>query len=651
VLETRARCWRTADGGGWQDKDNRLALMARKRKVGEEEGADMTAVEKKDEGEKRESMIAGGSGLQNRTSCEQIESRGNCRLCGEPVTTADMRYKEGAGRYVHAACKRAEMRPVAKKAAVQGCPASGASAVAGHTIMAAPVAASRAAAACSEKRVKLCVYDKPPQGHLDLHEFEQFALDRLRVLNTISSCKAQGTSPAGVEAAIDKVCAQYMPLRESAPELEEDMRKDQVSHFILRMAFSRSAELRRWFLRQEEVLFKHRFNALDSDGRTRAMRMLSSVHGHGSSAAMSPISEEEFCQIQGNLMLVFGESIINGSPLREALHPWLHIYKVAFEQVPDLVARRRVYLTTGVAHIISPDLVSVAASTFRALLLDSLQEHARAFATKLEEETDRLGPLLERLVAQRVCHAITAATDTSTLTLQDLPAALLQFAPLCMRSTYQTLVEKQHLKHDARRQLTLFLKGVGVSMDDCLAFWRGQLKLKGNEFDKRYAYNIRHNYGAEGRRFNYLPFSCDDLIHSRHGLNAPLADCAHGCPFKEFDEPRLTRALASMHLHPSLVQRVVQVAGQRQYQTACSQVFLALHPSAGPSYSGGGGRGSALGEGLVDPNQYWHASRSSFLAPHSAPSLPDPRHHHSHASMVHEAEDEDNEDEDEDDEE
>ena len=628
--------------------------MACKRKVGDEPGVDLTAVAEKEEGEKRESMIAGGSGLQNGTSCEQIESRGNCRLCGKPVTTADLRYKVGAKKYVHAACKRAETRPGAKEAAVQGGPASGASAVAGHTIMAAPVAASRAEAACSEKRVKLCVYDKPPQGHLALHEFEQFALDRLRVLNTISSCKAQGTSSAGLESAIDKACTQYMPQRESAPELEEDMRKDQVSHFILRMAFSRSAELRRWFLRQEEVLFKHRFNALDSDGRTRAMRMLSSVHGHGFCGEMCPINEDEFRQIQGNLMLVFGESIVsNGAemrPLREALYPWLHIYKVAFEQVPDLVARRRVYLTTGVAHIISPDLVSVAASMFRALLLDSLQEHARAFASKLEEETDRLGPLLERLVAQRVCHATSSATDTSALTLQELPAALMQSAPLCMRSTYQTLVEKQHLKHDARRQLTLFLKGVGVSMDDCLAFWRGHLKLKGNEFDKRYAYNIRHNYGAEGKRFNYAPFSCDDLIHLRHGLNAPLADCAHGCPFKEFDEPRLTRALASMHLHPSLVQRVVQDAGQRQYQTACSQVFLALHPSAGPSDSGGGGRGSALGKGLVDPNQYWHASRSCFLAPHSAPSLPDPRHQHWHASMVHEAEDEDNEDEDDEDE-
>ena len=37
-----------------------------------------------------------------------------------------------------------------------------------------------------------------------------------------------------------------------------------------------------------------------------------------------------------------------------------------------------------------------------------------------------------------------------------------------MQSSYDILVEQQHLKHDARRQLTLFLKGIGLSLDDCL---------------------------------------------------------------------------------------------------------------------------------------------------------------------------------------
>ena len=655
--------------------------MALKRKVAV---VDLTAEGEGGEGQKRgndaHEPAAAGSSRQRSTA--QIESRGTCRLCGEQVTTVDLRYKEH-GAYVHAACrgKRAPARPLAAGTgagmavvAVEGIErdseqgerhrrgnrAEDVSGPGGTAKGKEPAAIADSPKAARE----LSIYDKPPEGNLSLLEFEQFALDRMRVLNTVSACKAQGAGPMEVETAIDKTCRAYLPLRKNSPEREEDMRKDEVSHYILRMAFSRSAELRRWFLRQEETLFKHRFNALDSDGRAHAMRMLNSGHGRKSSGALSPVSEDEFCQIEEQLMLVFGDSTVGSRGeacrLREARLPWSHMYKVEFEQVADLVARRRVFLKKGVAYLISPDLVSVAASAFRERLLESLQEHSRAFATRLEDEGDRLGPLLQKLVAQRVCQAPSAVTSTSSLTLDELPAALEQSAPLCMRNTFQALVDNQHLKHDARRQLTLFLKGVGVSMADCLAFWRRHLKLKAPEFDKRYAYNIRHLYGAEGKRFDYAPFSCHDLIHSRQGLSAPLADCAHGCPFKEFGASRLTSALTCMHLELSVVQRAVQQAASKQYQAACSQVFLALHPAARASSSGGSGHGSALGEGLVHaaheahvvhPNQYWLSSRSNRLSPHlpASPSQPRPG---SLASVVQEEEvaaaeeEEDEEDED-----
>jgi DNA primase large subunit len=41
-----------------------------------------------------------------------------------------------------------------------------------------------------------------------------------------------------------------------------NQRKDQISHFILRLAFCRSEELRRWFLAQESHLLKFRLERL-----------------------------------------------------------------------------------------------------------------------------------------------------------------------------------------------------------------------------------------------------------------------------------------------------------------------------------------------------------------------------------------------------
>ena len=74
----------------------------------------------------------------------------------------------------------------------------------------------------SQKRIKICVYDKPPQNELSLHEFEQFALDRMRVLKAIDAAKAK--AKADVKETIGKLCAQFLPLRDSVlMELEEDL--------------------------------------------------------------------------------------------------------------------------------------------------------------------------------------------------------------------------------------------------------------------------------------------------------------------------------------------------------------------------------------------------------------------------------------------
>ena len=51
----------------------------------------------------------------------------------------------------------------------------------------------------------LDLYDKKPQGEISMHEFEQFALDRKRVLSGIESTYSKGLKYEERKATIDKL--------------------------------------------------------------------------------------------------------------------------------------------------------------------------------------------------------------------------------------------------------------------------------------------------------------------------------------------------------------------------------------------------------------------------------------------------------------
>mmetsp|Transcript_32706 Transcript_32706/g.67587 ORF Transcript_32706/g.67587 Transcript_32706/m.67587 type:complete len:503 (-) Transcript_32706:106-1614(-) len=442
------------------------------------------------------------------------------------------------------------------------------------------------------KRARLSVYDKPPTEEISLHEFEQFALDRMRVLKAIDSGKAKNLEFTEFKYVVDKACHQFLPLRDNSTDFEEDMRKDNISHYVLRIAYSRTEELRRWFLRQEELLFKHRFNALDVDGRNHAMKLLA---GNGGSA-LSNIDEEFWLHHNSELQRVFGHAVVDddGTMLRNSAKPWEHVYIVPFEQVLDLVSSRRVFLSEGNAYVVSRDIVSVVISNFRQRLSRNLTENARAFYAKAEEEADRLGPLLENLTNAYLGPSFAAGTAVGQLTLDKIPTVMARSAPLCMKNLYDELSgPKHHLKHDGRQQFGLFLKGIGVTLEDSLTLWKEEMMKGGKtaeQFDKGYAYNIRHNYGKEGKRTSYSPYSCMKIINM-----TPVGDQICGCPYRHWDASHLHSALSSMRLGPSVINNVLEKVKGQHYQVACLAVFEAMH-------------GGATVESLNHPNQYFQES-------------------------------------------
>jgi DNA primase large subunit len=145
---------------------------------------------------------------------------------------------------------------------------------------------------------------------------------------------------------------------------------------------------------------------------------------------------------------------------------------------------------------------------------------------------------------------------------------------------YHALKRDNHLKYSARRQFGLFLKGIGLSLEESLKFWRNafERKVPKEKFDKDYAYNIRYNYGKEGKRADYTPYNCSKIISG----TAPGQGEHHGCPFKTFDARNLQEKLAFVGISASSSQNkeIVELASQGHYQVACQRYYLAMHAGA-----------------------------------------------------------------------
>ena len=79
---------------------------------------------------------------------------------------------------------------------------------------------------------------------------------RLRLLRGIETLKIKNVEGQDFRREVDSLIRKY----NLGMEEEASGRRDHVSHYILRLAYCRTEELRRWFLLHECLLFKHRLD-------------------------------------------------------------------------------------------------------------------------------------------------------------------------------------------------------------------------------------------------------------------------------------------------------------------------------------------------------------------------------------------------------
>jgi len=107
-----------------------------------------------------------------------------------------------------------------------------------------------------------------------------------------------------------------------------------------------------------------------------------------------------------------------------------------------------------------------------------------------------------------------------------------------------------------------------------MRFWRTEFtkSMPVDKFDKQYAYNVRYNYGKEGKRTDYTPYSCMKIITS-----APATGDYHGCPFRHFDSDQLTGTLRKNGVSSGNIAELMELVKNHHYQVACKRYFAFTH--------------------------------------------------------------------------
>jgi len=183
---------------------------------------------------------------------------------------------------------------------------------------------------------------------------------------------------------------------------------------------------------------------------------------------------------------------------------------------------------------------------------------------------------------------------------------LVQYFPMCARQLHTTLRREKKLLHNGRLQYGLFLKGVGLSVDEALIFWRKSFSLiDDDEFQKKYRYNVRHAYGLEGTRRNYKPMSCQQIIMERR----PTAGQIHGCPYREMAIDNLVVGLGTMGISDKdVIRHVREDVEAKKFHVACSRVFEHIHAKELKREKEASGMPVGLTENIIHPNEYFTRS-------------------------------------------
>ncbi len=407
-------------------------------------------------------------------------------------------------------------------------------------------------------------YLKPPRGEIHLEKASHLARKRLQFLSLIPKRDIEATSPADFAEILQDRSDLHEAVAEGTP-------KDRVSHYFLRLtaAAARSYSFDEFLLDSESQLF-----ALRAADRPRTI--LVELERHIKALLLTACNlDADLRSVHNAVVDILDEDVLCPTSGKVA--------KVPFQLVPALVGQRRVPVENGLAVIDAEAVGPFLRCIFRHFLVCGIRAMRSGNPLSDDRTQDLVG---EVLTDYRRIHIV----EGTAATANGLPPLLARLVPHVARDAFPPCFSRAQLRlsrvhrlgHHARVAYTLFLKEVGLSHAEALAFWSWHYSrhaIPSSEAGcshswkkdmRRYVYSIGHLYGLEGSRRNYSAHSCA-AIRSM-GESSPSVQIA--CPFTTFDEESLRQTLLASQVSEQCADEIVLKSRSTSGDQAACGLYL-----------------------------------------------------------------------------
>jgi len=374
------------------------------------------------------------------------------------------------------------------------------------------------------------IYIKPPRGDISLTDLHDCVTTRINYF--LNKYRQDAT------VSREEIKFQHLVIGTAL---------DRIGHFILRLLSVHSKLLQEFIVSSEALFITERLEFLPPKD---ILKLISTSLRHldevDNIKHIDIIWKDEMKYILTEIKTCYKNSHMLNFNHNEMCTEYT--LKVPFQMCLQMVASRELLMEKGNAV--------VPCGKWKVFLRNVTEAHLTKEINKLESSTvdfisdQRLKDL--KNIILKLLENNSERIKSDSMNASEL-FALKDMLPPCMGYLYNNLKANHRLSHHARFNFSLFLKDVGMSVNEAIRFWSHEYSKPSKSCkcshswqkdSSKFTYGIRHLYGLEGSRANYTTPSCSKIQNFSLGPSEE-----GGCPFMNFDAERLKKVL-----HPKVVE-------------------------------------------------------------------------------------------------